>query len=65
MQQVHNAPNDLRRHLDSGGSAGGSTLDSRARLDPLPARLNKGYYFNVRPLPLWITAACAVLHAPW
>lgn len=45
-QAVHNAPNEMRRHLDSGGTANGTTQDSKPRAEPLPAGTSKGYYFN-------------------
>lgn len=52
MQAVHNAPNEMRRHLDSGGAANGTSQDSKPRAEPLPAGTSKGYYFNVRHFTL-------------
>jgi hypothetical protein len=48
MQAVHNAPNEMRRHLDSGGNrANAVSQDSKMQSQPLPPGTSKGYYFNV------------------
>jgi hypothetical protein len=51
MQAVHNAPNEMRRHLDSGGASGGKangvSHNIIAQSQPLPPGTSKGYYFNV------------------
>lgn len=51
MQAVHNAPNEMRRHLDSGGASGGKangiSHDIIVQSQPLPPGTSKGYYFNV------------------
>ena len=51
MQAVYNAPNEMRRHLDSGGASGGKangiSHGSRVQSQPLPPGTSKGYYFNV------------------